>query len=520
MKILLLSLGACVGLTAYAQVLPDSVAMVVAGKQVPLAEFVYIAQKNAEVDLTDKQSVEQYVKLFKNFKLKVADAESQGLDQTDSFKKELEGYRHQLVDSYLSDKEAERQAVKAVYDRGEHTVEFSHILFRLPEQTVSKDTVPVYAEAMQVYNRLKQGESIEIVGKELSEKDKEHVAYEYVRCLHPMQTIKTFEDAVYTLPIGEISQPVRTKLGFHLIQVHSRKPNPGRLHVSHILIAYPKDGTVQDSAAIKEKAEKIYQQAKGGADFGELATRYSADQTSAKKQGELPWFGVGEMLEPFETAAFQLTTPGQLSGLVQTRLGYHIIKLLERKGRTPFEQEEKSLRRKMGQGEHNFELYRAFDERMKREYNYHFYPEAYAELQTLCNDFFPTEKAFYEKAKEMNKTLIQLNGQDFPQSEFAYYLQRAPFSTKTYAGDFMQEVFDLFIRDIVTAFERKNLEQKHPEIPHLMQEYRDGILLFEISNQKVWSKPTTEQKALEETWIEELNRKYPVQVNWEALKKL
>ena len=314
--------------------------------------------------------------------------------------------------------------------------------------------------------------------------------------------------------------PVRTKLGFHLIQVHSRKPNPGRLHVAHILIGFPKEGTAQDTAAVKQQAEEIYQQAVNGADFGELAERYSADPASAKKKGELPWFGVGEMVEPFETAAFQLTTPGELSGLVRTQFGYHIIKLLDRKGRIPFEQEETSLRRIMGQGEHNFELYKAFDERMKKEYGYRFYPEAYAELQALCNDYFPTDKAFYEKAKEMDKPLIHLDGQDFPQSEFAYYIQRAPFSTKTYAGDFMQEVFDLFVRDIVTTAERKNLEQKHPEIPHLMQEYRDGILLFEISNRKIWNKPAAEQKALEDAWIEELNQKYPVEVNWKALRKL
>ena len=171
-------------------------------------------------------------------------------------------------------------------------------------------------------------------------------------------------------------------------------------------------------------------------------------------------------------------------------------------------------------GERNFEYYKAFDERLKKEYGYVFYPEAYAELVALCNDHFPSDKDFYEKAKDMNKTLIHLVDTDFPQSEFAYYIQRCPFSTKTYAGDFMQEVFDLFVRDIVTTTERKNLETKHPEFTHLMQEYRDGILLFNISNQKVWSKPAAEQPELEKAWLQELNKEYPVTINWKLLKKL
>ena len=174
----------------------------------------------------------------------------------------------------------------------------------------------------------------------------------------------------------------------------------------------------------------------------------------------------------------------------------------------------------MAQGERNFEYYQAFDERLKKEYGYKFYPEAYTELVALCNDNFPTDKEFYEKAKDMNKTLFHLADTDFPQSEFAYYIQRCPFSTKTYAGDFMQEVYDLFIRDIVTTAERKNLETKHPEFTHLMQEYRDGILLFNISNEKIWSKPAAEQTTLEEEWVKQLNKEYPVTINWKLLKKL
>ena len=260
MKKLLISLGVFACVTVNAQTASDSVVMMVAGKQVPLSEFIFIAEKNGEVDLSNTKSVKNYVELFKNFKLKVAEAESLGIDQTSSFKSELDGYRAQLIDSYMSDKEGEKAAARAVYDRGDHSVELTHILFRLPEKTVSKDTVAVYQEAMRVYERLQKGEDMETVGKALAEKDKEHVACEYVRCLLPMQSLKVFEDAAYSLPIGVVSEPVRTKLGFHLIKVHSRKPNPGRIHVAHILIAFPKDSAIQDSSAFLAKAQAIYKQ--------------------------------------------------------------------------------------------------------------------------------------------------------------------------------------------------------------------------------------------------------------------
>ena len=521
MKKLLVSIGivwTCVSVKA--QVLPDSIVMVVAEKQIPLSEFIYIAEKNGEVDLSDKKSVKNYVELFKNFKLKVAEAESLGYDKTSAFKDELEGYRAQLYNSYLSDKEAEEEAVREVYNRGDSIVELTHILFRLPERTVSKDTVAVYQEAMKAYERLRAGEDIAAVGKELAERDKEHIVCEYVRCLRPMESLKVFENAVYTLPVGTISTPVRTSLGFHLIQVHSRKPDPGRLRVAHILVAFPKDSASADSSVTLSKAKAIYKLLQEGSGFEDLARKYSDEAASAKNGGLLPWFKAGDMVLPFEEAAFALKTPGDVSGLVKTRFGYHIIKLIDKKGRPAFAEEQERLTRRMAQGERNFELYKVFDERMKKEYGYVFYPDAYAELQALCDDYFPTDKIFYEKARELNKTLVHLNGFDCPQSEFAYYIQRCPFSTKTYAGDFMREVYDLFIRDVVTTAERKNLLTKHPEIPHLMQEYRDGILLFEISNRVIWNKPAAEQKALEEKWIADLNKKFPVTVNWKLLKKL
>lgn len=519
MKKWLIASLACACLVGEAKNLPDSVVMTVGGKPVPLSEFLFIARKNGEVDLSDEKSVKEYAKLFKNFKLKVADAEALGMDTTAAFKEELEGYRAQLVAGYLSDPAGEEAAARAVYDRGNELLELSQILFRLPEKCLTKDTVPVYEEARKVYERIQAGEDLDSVGKELAGKAGGHIAYEHVRCLQPMQTVEAFEKAAYELPVGIVSQPVRTKMGFHLIQVHRRKPNPGLVRVSHILIAFPKDSAGKGRQETLARAESVLRRVKAGEDFGKLAETCSDDAASAKQGGALPEFGAGVMIEPFERAAFSLQTAGEISGLVETRFGYHIIKLIEKKPRPSFEASKKALIRQMGQGERNFELYAAFDDRMKKEYGYKFYPEAYAELQALCNDYFPSDRSFYEKAEKMEKTLLHLDGTDFPQNEFAYYIQRCPFSTKTYAGDFMWEVYNLFVRDIVTTSERKNLEKKHPEYANLMQEYRDGILLFNISNQKVWSKPAAEQAEAEVQWLTELDRKYPVVINWKLLKK-
>ena len=520
MKKLLVLFFAFACLAVKAQGAKDSVVMTVAGKQIPLSEFIFIAGKNSEVNLSDKKSVEAYVELFKNFKLKVAEAEEQGLDKTKSFDEELDGYRAQLVSSYLSDKDGEEEAVRTVYNRYGEMLELSHILFRLPKQTLSKDTVAVYQKAMEAYERIRKGEDFAAVGEELVKEDKEHIGYEYVRSLLPMQALLAFENAAYSMPVGSVSLPVRTAQGFHLVLIHSRKPNPGLVHVAHILIRFPEDSVAQSESDILARAEEICRKARAGEDFATLAKEYSDDEASAKRGGELAPFGVGEMIEPFENASFALTTPGEISNPVKSRFGYHIIKLIEKPGLPTFEQKKKGWSRQMAQGERNFDYYKAFDERMKKEYGYVFYPEAYKELLELCNDYFPSEQAFYEKAKDMHKVLVHIDGHDIQQDEFAYYIQRCPFSTKTYAGDFMQEVYDLFIRDIVTTAERKNLETKHPEFKLQLQEYRDGILLFDISNKEIWSKPLEEQARLEAEWIKRLNEKYPVSINWKLLKKI
>jgi peptidyl-prolyl cis-trans isomerase SurA len=509
---------------AYSQGEKDPVVMTVAGKEIPLSEFLFLAQKDSSVDLLNKKSLENYVALFKNFKLKVAEAESLGIHRSRAFADELTNYQAQLRASYLSDKEGETRALREVYEKNKDILSVSHILIISPPQTVSKDTVGGYNKACEVYKQIMAGEDFTKLGQSLAAGGNTGIIYEDIEYLYPLQTLKAFEDAAYSLPVGVVSSPVRTAMGFHLMRVNRKVTNPGKVQVAHILIVPPPEDIGLDeeerNKLFMKQVNEVYEKAKSGEDFAMLAKTYSSDDKTGPNGGVVPSFGLGEMVRPFEQTAFSLMIPGEIAEPVRTRYGYHIIKLLSRKEPAPFEEMERGMFTTMKQGERNFELYKGFDEREKEKYGYVFYQDAYDELQRICDDYFPTDTNFYNQASQLTKTLMHLNGTDFPQNEFAEYLRMYPFSTKTYSGDFMNEVYRLFIRDIVTELDKRGLEEQHPEFGQLVKEYHDGILLFEVSNDRVWNKPLEDQARLEEEWIKELNGKFETEINWKMLNNI
>lgn len=499
----------------------DSVIMTVGGKEVTLAEFKYMAAKNNEVNFDDAKSLDSYVELFKNFKLKVADAERAGLDKLSGFTREFNRYKAELTASYMSDEQGQDAVVKMIYDRGNEVLELSYILFRFSGTVVTKDTLRVYNEAYAAYERIRNGEDFSEVAESATSKDdaSADTFSEYVYSLMPLKASKAFDNAAYALKDGEVSTPVLTSSGYYIIKLHKRRPNPGLVAVEHILIRVEKEDPESEKTAWA-KINQIRQQAVDGADFSELAKAHSEDTRSAERGGAVSLFGPGVMVAPFEEAAFSLKETGEISEPVKTVYGYHIIKLTDRKPRPGFEKEKDGLASVLKKGEWNFEFYDSFDSRLKSDYNYTFYPEKYAELQKACDVYFPTDSNFFITVLPLSDTLLVVNDLALTQMDFTRYLFRHPYSTKTYSVEFMQEVYDLFLRDVVTSFERENLETKYPEYNHLLQEYRDGILLFEASNARVWEHPAEDQPRLEQEWLKELQGKYPVTINTKLLKKI
>ena len=508
----------------------EPVIMTIAGKDIPVSEFIYMAKKDSSINFDDKNALNNYVGLFKDYKLKVADAESISLHVHPKFLEELENYKRQLQESYLQDKSGQEAALHLIYDRSQIIPGFKHILFRFPggdeysgfSGILPKDTVDTYNKAMEAYNRIMSGESFESVGESLTKDlDDRGIAYINVQHAFPLEMTKKVEDKVFTMKPGEISLPVRSSGGFHIIKLDRVLPNLGKVRVAHILTMFPTDDpTDEEKAETLRKSDSIYQRAIAGDDFAEMAKAYSSDSVSGRNGGILPLFGLGQMIESFEKVAFELEKAGDISKPLETRYGYHVLKLIGPKRIIPYEEMAGYYYESMRKSDRNFELYHDFVEKMKVRHGYIYYPEAYEELLRLCDEYFPMDTAFHYRGMEMEKTLCVFDSASYPQNLFVNYMSQRGNSTKTLSIDFMEEHYNMFLRDILTEMEREILELDFPDFNKQIKEYYDGFLLFEISNRRVWRFPPEEQDNLEKEWVKELNQKYPVVINKKVLKKI
>ncbi|HLP05661.1 MAG TPA: peptidylprolyl isomerase, partial [Paludibacter sp.] len=336
MKRSVISLVASVAFSAgiFAQA-ADPVLMTISGKPVYKSEFEYIYNKNNSNNSLDKKTLDEYVDLFINFKLKVEEAKAQGIDTTSSFVNELAGYRSQLTKPYLTDQQVDEQILKEAYDRMKEDVDVSHILIRIAPNATPADTLKAWSQINDIAKRLKK-EDFAKVAKEVSQDQSAEKNGGHIGWISAFRTIYPFETVAYNTPKGAVSKPVRTAFGYHIIKVHDRRNSLGEILVSHIM-RFTSQGDSAANVAAKLTIDSIYNRVQAGDDFGTLAKQHSMDKGSSVKNGELPWFGTGRMVPEFETAAFALKNIGEVSAPVRSAYGWHIIKLLDRKGVDTYE---------------------------------------------------------------------------------------------------------------------------------------------------------------------------------------
>ncbi|TGE27055.1 peptidylprolyl isomerase [Hymenobacter metallicola] len=473
--------------------------------EVPAGEFAYVYRKNngSAPEFGTRPSVQEYLDLYTNFKLKVLEAEKRGLDTTQAFKRELEGYKQQLAQPYLTEKSVTDQLVREAYDRMSKEVNASHILIRMAPDATPADTLAAYNKIVALRQRVTGGEDFNKVAAETSEDPSARDNGGKLGYFTAMQMVYPFESAAYRTKVGEVSQPVRTRFGYHIIKVNDVRTAQGEIKVAHLMIRATPGMPKADSVTAKKKIDELYSRLQRKEPWDKLVAQFSEDAGSAANGGELPPFGTGRMIPSFEEAAFRLQNPGDLSSPVQTPYGWHIIRLLEKQPVPKFEDMEASLKGKVSKDSRS-ELNRtAFLKRIRTENQFtenqagKDFVFAKADTSLVRGRFKYTAPATPTKASKTvndNSTLFTIKGKPYLVKDFLTYAQQ---NQRAKAGAepryAMQQLYDQYVDQSLTDFEKANLETKYEDYRMLVKEYRDGILLFQLMDEKVWS------KAIEDT---------------------
>lgn len=476
----------------------DPVLLTVDGKSTTLSEFEAVYRKNNRDTKIDAQDVKEYLDLYINFRLKVREAEELGLDTLNKFKEELKGYQKQLAKPYLTDKNVSEALVKEAYERMKQDVSASHILLKVNPDALPKDTLAVYNRIIDLRNRALKGD-FDALAKQYSEDPSAKENGGNLGWFSAMRMVYPFENAAYNTPVGQISMPVRTRFGYHILKVNGKRDAMGEIQVAHIMIKTGKEATAEDVAKAKEKAMEVKGLISSGkSTFEELAAKYSEDKGSSAKGGELPQFGTGRMVAAFEKAAFGLKKVGDVSDLVETEYGFHIIKLLKTVPVPAFEATKDDLTAKVSKDSRSQLTRTVVIERVKKEAGFKEMPAAVDELAKFLDDRLIEGKWNADTAKHLTKTVLTIGNRNLNQYDLAKFVGKQ--QTKRKPEDLriiLNGLYGQFVEESVLAYEEGQLEKKYPEYKALLREYRDGILLFDLTDQKVWSKAVKDTTGLQ-----------------------
>ena len=484
---LLILLLLLLAVICHGQTLTDKTLMTVAGKSVPAGEFIRMYKKSSEPgNLTD---IDQYLQQYVIFKLKVADAVAEGLDTTRIFRNELNGYRNQLAQSYLTDNQTREKILKRTYQRSLTEIKAWHILISCPDGSKPEDTLTAWQKANDIRERIIAGEPFEQVARSSSDDPSVKFNGGNLGYFSVFQMIMPFEDAAYNLKKGQLSKPVRTPYGFHIIKLEDKRASRGKILVAHIMKSAP-PGTDETTARKAEEAIKsIYKELQSGISFRTLAAKYSDHKESAANGGLLNWFGTGEMIPDFSEAAFSISDTGNYSPPVRTLSGWHIIKLLDRKTPGTYDETKSYLESRLNQSYLNSLSKKTFVDNLKKQYNFRINQSAYRWFVENTDTLIIKGLSGYKRNGIPKGNIYTFADQRFTSQQFANYIEKRGFMIVTDdPSSFISKSLGAEVSDHIIKYENSQLEKKYPDFRFLINEFHDGILLFEISGKNVWNK--------------------------------
>jgi peptidyl-prolyl cis-trans isomerase SurA len=481
-----------------AQLNAQEVLFTVGNQSITTEEFKAVYEKNKGVGAAlDPKTPEEYLELYINFKLKIAEAYEQQRDTATEFKNEFGGYRAQLAKPYLSDQGAEDELVNQAFSRMQEEVRAAHIMIALEANALPSDTLKAYRQLLDLRKSILSGKTkFENAARETSAdtwsaKNGGDLGY-----FTAFNMVYPFESAAYELEVGDLSMPVRSQYGYHLVKLLDRRSASGIVRVRHIFFASNGKSSLQEQQRAERSANEIYTRLEGGEDFISLL-EFSEDRKTKDAMGELPEFGINKMMPAFEEAAFSLEAPGDYSAPVETSIGWHVIQLIEKKPLVSFEELQSELKKKVKRDTRSRVGATRFMKRLKSEYDFAIDERWLGRTMNLVDKNAFGTGTWEIPTLSRDRVVATFANEKIYQSEvLEFWAKNQNQSSEAVRVEFLRVLFNAYSNDRMIAYEDGQLESKHADFRNLVREYKEGILLFDLTQEAVWNKAAQDSAGI------------------------
>ncbi|MBF04506.1 MAG: peptidylprolyl isomerase [Flavobacterium sp.] len=466
-------------------------------------EFVRVYNKNLDLVKDDSQKdLDKYLDLFLGYKLKVQKANKLGLQNDSKYINELNSYRTQLAKNYLNDSKVTNGLIEEAYQRIKNEVRASHILVLVDESATPQDTLKAYNAIMNLKARAEGSEGFDAIAAKYSEDPSAKENKGDLGYFTAFKMVYPFENAAFSTSVGSISKPFRTRFGYHIIKVTDKRENRGEVTVAHIMILKPNNKTTAEEQKAKQTITDIYQKIQQGENFETLAKQFSEDKSSAVNGGVLQRFGSGQLTsQEFEDVAFSLKDKNQISTPFESKFGWHIVKLIEKHPVQSLDEMRYDLENKIRRDERSLIITNSLAKKARAKYPIKVDDKMVSKIKSwITDDFYTQSWSIPEKANEVDETLVTINNDSkIATKEFLNYLvsqQKGAVKVKP-TSKLVDQLLENWLDDKLIAYYDANLENEFPEFKYVMDEYRDGLLLFDLMEKEIWIKAKTDTVGLE-----------------------
>ena len=479
-------------------------------------DFAASFEKNKySVNSEKPLSPQEYLELFTNMKLKVLAARKEGSDTTGNFRDEISSYREILSQNFLNDKDLVEKFAREAYERSKTEVHASHILIRVPELAAPADTLKAYETVRKIWVQLRDGADFGELALKFSQDPSAKSNKGDLGSFTVFQMVYPFETAAYQTPTGHISEPVRSVHGYHIIKVHDKKPNRGKIQVAHCMVLSSEKDASQQQQAAKNKITQAYKLLKSGESWDSVVKNFSEDQRSVQNQGLLPAFGIGTMVKPFEDAAFVLARPGDYSEPVQTPYGWHIIRLVKKIPAESYEEAAPALRQKVSQDSRGKLIEKTNQQKIRARYPITENLDVLQRISSLVDSTLLKARWTIPSPvpqEIQDAHLFVMSRKAYTGGEFLLYLKnkQKPLPPGSSTDVALRRYYNDFVNEKLAIHAKGLLEKDQPEFQQLMQEITDGVLLSNMMEKYVWGKSLTDSLGQRQIFESSRNKyQYP-----------